>query len=316
MSRNRRIPLRAAFAGLLLTGCSESPAPPEVPAFDAGAAPGPVVRVVPFDDPSAAPSSGATQSDADPEGDAGEPLDAGRRPDAGPARAPAPVDAGAVTPDASSPPAATPVTTPVPANPTGASAPPAPTATCSAGVPQTIANPTGAFQVTVLASGRGCPPCTAHTNLGADGQTFTTTFERFEVSAAEVDDAPRECTLAIALRSTSGRAYAVSSVSVRGSLSLLAGEMATQETRHQLGGRAVGGEAADYAVPGPREGAYAHDAPVAATDLVWSDCGPERDLTVSTTLYLTHGEDSKAWVSLQESGNLLRFKLDSRACTP
>lgn len=298
----------ASISGLLLTGCSETPTSSEQGTFDAGTPDSPVVRVVPFGDASTESEvANEPASESAPE----DSLDAGLGTDAGTARTPAP-SVGASTPDAGartaepSPGSAT--------QPAGSGA--TPTATCTAGVPQTVTHPTGAFQVSVLASGRGCPPCTAHTSLAADGQTFTTTFETFEVSAADADDAPRECTLALRLSGTSGRAYAISSLSLQGAVSLQAGESATQETRHQLQGRAAGGEAGDYAVPGPREGAYTHDAPVATKDMVWSDCALARDLTVRTTLFLTHGEDSKAWVSLHEPGGQLRFKLESRACTP
>lgn len=285
----------------------------------------PIVEVVPLEDGGAPPLDGAANEprEDEPGRDGGAAGDAARPPaadeeddepeDAADDEGAEPEPPRAEERDAGGPGTTTPTAevTCVP-EATGAG-------TVLASTPAAVTTAAGSAQVTVRATGNGCPPCTSRTTVAADGQTFTTIFSAFDVTLGDADAASRQCELTITLRSTGERSYGVIDFAYQGYADLAAGQIARQTTRHRFGSPSAN-DAAETQLSGPRQGAYTYREPIAASEVAWSPCATERTLTVSATTWVSDMQRRAGGISLSataaQPGAKLELKLDARACDP
>ena len=191
------------------------------------------------------------------------------------------------------------------------------------GVSQTVnvPDPNGTYFAEVKANGTGCPPGTWTTSISSDGQVFTTTFSGY---VAEVNPSValnvKDCQLAIKLHTPEGRSFSVQTFSYSGYALLQPGVIGRQMASYYFQGRPVPAPDSNRVeLVGPYDSQYVFTDEVPIDDRVWSECGVERDLNISTRLLLQNGDPRRAgYMNMSAldgtvSGKLV-LKIASRVC--
>lgn len=151
--------------------------------------------------------------------------------------------------------------------------------------PLVLPDPNGVYFAEVTANGTGCPAGTWDTAISEDGKTFTTTFSAYEAFL----EPPRsvvvkDCQLGITLHSPQGLSYSVESFYYQGYAFLDPGVMGRQTANYYFMGNPVDHAELRTDLRGFYDDSYLFQDDVGIADLVWSPCGTERNLNVTTRL--------------------------------
>jgi len=183
---------------------------------------------------------------------------------------------------------------------------------------QTLPDPSGAYFAEVTANGTGCPPGTWKTELAADGKTFTTTFSAYETEVTPWRTVSvKDCQLAIKLHSPQGLSYSVESFYYAGFAYLEEGINGRQTARYYFQGDPSNGSEATTTLVGPYDDAYLFEDTAHVTDTVWSPCGTERDLNITTRLRLLNSNPRRTGymnLSAVDGAAKLVVRLSWRTC--
>lgn len=182
-----------------------------------------------------------------------------------------------------------------------------------------LPGPNDSYFASVTANGTGCPAGTWETNLSPDGQTFTTTFNKFEV---EVDKSKtvsiKDCQLNIKLHSPQGLQYAVQEFFYGGYVFLEDGVQLRQIANYYFSGAPDEGGEARSDVTGPYDDTILVEDKRREGQLVWQSCGIERNLQVRSTLRLLNTSNPRragyANIAAVDATNKLVFKLAWKKC--
>lgn len=165
----------------------------------------------------------------------------------------------------------------------------------------------------VSANGSGCPagswsvvptaPNTLDLRLSSDVAAVTPS------KTIEVKD----CQLAVKVTSAAGLSYSVKSVSFTGRASLRAQAQAELTANYYFQGDPSRSSRGSRSFSAPASGDYTFQHEVAAADAVWSPCGVERELNLSTRVRLLNGtsNDSSSFELTRVSG----LQLAVRPCS-
>lgn len=168
----------------------------------------------------------------------------------------------------------------------------------------TVPNPNGTYFADVTAVGPGCKPGTWTARVSSDGLAFTILFSAYElkVNSQETMSAKTSnCAINLKMHSPAGRTYAVSYFSYTGYAFLEPGVRATLSTNYQFpalvttsnGTTTPIGNRSEVLV-GEKDLDFAYEHKVETTDLVYSDCGTNRDLQIKTSLILQNSSPKRS----------------------
>jgi hypothetical protein len=186
--------------------------------------------------------------------------------------------------------------------------------------PVRIPNPNAPYFIDVTANGTGCPAGTWDAAIADDGETFTLRFSAYEASLAPgAAIAVKDCQLAIKLHSPQGLSYSVSELFYSGYASLdSVGMSARQTARYYFQGDPLTNTNARTDLTGPIDDDFVYHDSVGVADLVWSACGAQRDLNVSTRMILNNNRRKTGSGYMNTSavdGSIsLQFRLSWRTC--
>jgi len=161
----------------------------------------------------------------------------------------------------------------------------------------TLPNPNGTFFASVTANGTGCPPGSWTTDISSDGQTFTTTFSKYEAMLdATSTVSVKDCTLTIKLHSPQGLSYSVTNFYYSGYAFLEQGVSGKQEASYYFQGNPVPGlnTTTRTNLIGPYDKSYIFADEIKIADAVWSPCGLDRNLLAVTKLRLANSSPRRA----------------------
>lgn len=164
----------------------------------------------------------------------------------------------------------------------------------------TVPNKNGVYFANVTAQGPGCPRGSWEAAVSDDGEVFTLTFSRYEISlepAQATSFRTLACNLALYLSSPAGTSYAVTKLAYQGYVRLDPGMTAEQSAYYTFAGlgAAVTGvngpgiKTSKNVIAGPADQTFLFEDDVETTSLNWSDCATERALMVETRLRLQNG---------------------------
>lgn len=184
----------------------------------------------------------------------------------------------------------------------------------------TVTNPGLPYFADVTANGTGCPAGTWNVNIDPSGQTFTLTFSSYDISLSPGQAlAVRDCQIGINLHSPQGLSYSIAQFFYSGYAFLDSPGMSARQTAHYyFQGNPIEAEKGNTSLSGPVDQEYTYQDNVPIADLVWSPCGAQRLLNVSTRI-LEMNNPQKTGTgymnTLAVDGNItLRFKLSWRSC--
>ena len=185
---------------------------------------------------------------------------------------------------------------------------------------ETLRDPAGSYFAEVRANGTGCPAGSWNTSISPDGKTFTTTFSKYEVEVTP-DDAfdVKDCQLSIKLHSPQGLSFAVNDFYYSGYVLLEKGVNARQIATYYFQGDAATQSEARTELVGPNDDTFTFADSIPTRDLVWSECGVERNLNVRTTLRLQNATPkANGYLNLAavDGSTKLAFKLAWKTCKP
>src|SRR6185436_3537723 len=145
-----------------------------------------------------------------------------------------------------------------------------------------VPNPNGAYFASVTANGSGCPAGTWDAAISSDGQTFTLRFSQYETTIDPGQAiAIKDCQLQIKLHSPQGLSYSVSSFYYSGYAFLdQEGMTAAQTAKYYFQGNPVAASENRSDLVGPLDKEYVFNDSIGTGDMVWSQCGVDRDLNV------------------------------------
>jgi hypothetical protein len=151
--------------------------------------------------------------------------------------------------------------------------------------PLVVPDPNGTYFAEVTANGTGCPAGTWETAISEDGKTFTTTFSSYEAMIEPNRTiAIKDCQLGIKLHSPQGLSFAVDSFYYQGYAYLDTGVTGRQTANYYFMGNPLNHAELRTDLRGPYDDDYLFQDDVGILDLVWSPCGVERNLNVTTRL--------------------------------
>lgn len=212
--------------------------------------------------------------------------------------------------------------------PLAATAGPATGSTSDAGS-ITLRNPNGLYFAKILPAGAGCPAGSWNVRIAEDGEVFTATFSKYDLLLTKQDTRASktiDCTLNITLDSPAGLSYAVTSLTYEGYTNITAGAQAEVQAYYSFSGgtiRTVNGgiiRTTKKTIAGPYNDDFVYRDDVAMRDLVYSECGRQRTLNVTTSLNLKRtqasGEGSVQMSAIEgHTEAKLVFRLGTRKCT-
>jgi hypothetical protein len=190
------------------------------------------------------------------------------------------------------------------------------------GSTQSVPNPNGSYFASVTANGTGCPAGSWKTDISSDGQTFTTTFDRYVTEINERQTvAVKNCQLTIKLHSPNGLSYSVSQFYYQGYAFLEEGVKARQIAQYYFQGNPVAAEQIRADLVGPVDDTYLFEDKIRTIDtVVWSPCGVDRNLNVNTTLRLQNDSSNpgNGYINVSsvdgKTETKLVFRLNWRKC--
>lgn len=184
--------------------------------------------------------------------------------------------------------------------------------------PTTLRDPAGVYFAEVVANGTGCPAGSWNTELSSDGQTFTTTFSKYEASVDETTSVSiKDCQLAIKLHSPQGLSYSVESFYYSGYSYLEQGVTGRQIANYYFQGNPVNADEARTDLVGNYDDTYLFTDKVELADTVWSPCGLDRDLNITTRIRLQNSSPKRnGYMNLTavDGSAKLELKLAWRTC--
>jgi hypothetical protein len=180
-------------------------------------------------------------------------------------------------------------------------------------------DPNTPYFAEVTANGTGCPAGTASTSISDDGKTFTTTFSAYEAMIEPNRSiAIKDCQLGIKLHSPQGLSFAVDSFYYQGFAWLDPGVTGRQTANYYFMGNPLNHAELRTDLRGPYENSYLFQDDVGIADLVWSPCGVERNLNVTTRLRVQNNprRTGTGYMNLTsvDGASRLVFRLAWRRC--
>lgn len=182
-----------------------------------------------------------------------------------------------------------------------------------------LPDPNGTYFAEVIANGTGCPAGTWDTAISDDGKTFTTTFSEYEaIVEPSRTVAVKDCQLGISLHSPQGLSFSVESFYYQGYAFLENGVVGRQTANYYFMGNPVDHAELRTDLRGPFDDDYLFQDDVGITDLVWSPCGTDRNLNVTTRLRVQNNRQRNGTgymnlISVDGSAQLV-FRLAWRSC--
>ncbi|MET0339937.1 MAG: DUF4360 domain-containing protein [Polyangiales bacterium] len=181
-------------------------------------------------------------------------------------------------------------------------------------------DPAGSYFADVKANGTGCPPGSWQTDISKDGKTFTSTFDEFAVEVSSSKKiSVKDCTLRITLHSPQGLSFAIQNFQYSGYALLGKDVKARHVATYYFQGQADDGGEASTDLVGPKDETYVFADDIATPELVWSECGKERNLNVRSTLRLQNADpatDGYFNLAAVDGRTKLSFKLAWKTCKP
>jgi hypothetical protein len=183
-----------------------------------------------------------------------------------------------------------------------------------------LPNPNGIYFANITANGTGCPAGTWEANIDPAGETFTMTFSQYETSLSPGQRiSVKDCQLAVKLHSPQGLSYSISSFFYSGYAYLDSVGMSGRQTaKYYFQGNPIDGIEARTDLVGRFEDEYTYQDSVPLPDLVWSPCGSERLLNVSTRVITINNPEKTGTAymnTLAIDGSVqLKFRLSWRTC--
>ena len=192
----------------------------------------------------------------------------------------------------------------------------------------TVPNKNGVYFVSVSAQGSGCPAGSWKVRVSPDGEVFTLTFSKYELSLQPEQTASLKtlaCNLALELNSPAGTSYAVTKLAYQGYVKMDSGMTAEQSAYYTFtGAGAVNVDGPEIrssknVIKGPYDDSFLFEDNVSTTALNWSDCATERALLVETRLRLQNGTPKGGgYLNLSsidgETGGKIILALQTRSC--
>ncbi|MET0343860.1 MAG: DUF4360 domain-containing protein [Polyangiales bacterium] len=195
-------------------------------------------------------------------------------------------------------------------------APPSPIAPTD--TPDITPDPDGVYFAEVTANGTGCPAGTWNTRISRDGLVFTMSFSAYEVRLDRTTTlSVKDCQLAIRLHTPADRSFSVQAFSYSGYAFLQPGVTGRQLATYSFQGQGVQANAARTDLTGPHDADFVFRDDVEIQDAVWSPCGVERELNVSTRLLLqSSAPGPSAYMNLTAADGAARLvlKLAAKTC--
>lgn len=186
--------------------------------------------------------------------------------------------------------------------------------------PLVVPDPNGSFFAEVTANGTGCPAGTWETAISDDGKTFTTTFSAYEAILDPTKAvAIKDCQLGITLHSPQGLSFAVDSFYYQGYAYLdSSGMTARQTANYYFMGNPLNHAELRTDLRGVFDDDYLFQDDVGIADLVWSPCGLDRNLNVTTRLRIQNNprRTGTGYMNLTsvDGASRLVFRLAWRRC--
>ena len=160
-----------------------------------------------------------------------------------------------------------------------------------------VPNPSATYFVSVTPNGTGCPEGTTNTSISPDGASFKTTLEAYEVSLNSTTadlTVTKNCVLSIKIHTPQGTSIAVSRFGYSGYAFLEQGVTAGASAYYRFQGAAVMPNTQRTTKVGPFDNDFIFVDEVRTADLVWSPCGVDRELIVSTQLQLKNSTPKRS----------------------
>ncbi|MET0340005.1 MAG: DUF4360 domain-containing protein [Polyangiales bacterium] len=190
------------------------------------------------------------------------------------------------------------------------------------GVSQTVNVPdrNGTYFAEVKANGTGCPPGTWVTSISSDGQVFTTTFASYITQVSpNIGVNVRDCQIAIKLHTPEGRSFSVQSFSYGGYALLQPGVTGAQTANYYFQGNPLPTpESNRVALVGPYDSDYLFRDEVKIEDRVWSECGVERDLNITTRVMLQNSNPRRSGymnLTAVDGSGKLELRIETQRCS-
>jgi hypothetical protein len=179
--------------------------------------------------------------------------------------------------------------------------------------PEDLVGPQSVYFAKVTANGTGCPDGSWDVGISDDGQTFTLAFSSYEAQVASGQQMDiKDCTLDINLNSPAGLSYSVASFYYQGYILLDDGMSARQtasyyfDRDHQHGQH----DASKNDITGPFDDSYLFADEIGMERRVWSPCGQNDTLHVSTRLIMRNnpGNTGEGYINNSTVDGSLSFK--------
>ncbi|HEX6241539.1 MAG TPA: DUF4360 domain-containing protein, partial [Polyangiales bacterium] len=225
-----------------------------------------------------------------------------------------PSDAGAAAADASTPTRGQGDLDGVPLGPTPVAPPPRPPAPTDSVVPPPAPG-TNLTIATVSANGTGCPRGT-WTAVGTPNHGVELRLDGYAAAleGPSLTSTTRDCQLALHVgASNASLTYAIESVTYEGHATLSASASAELAIRAYFQGDATERSESSRSFRGPMDADYQFVDQLDAARTVWSPCGLDRALNLSTTLRLSSGGD--AAMNRLSLGTITAVRLAVRDCS-
>jgi hypothetical protein len=183
-----------------------------------------------------------------------------------------------------------------------------------------VPDPGGAYFANVVANGTGCPPGSWTVDVDPAGETFTLTFSEYETSVSPGKlISVKDCQVGIKLHSPQGLSYSIGSFFYSGYAFLDSHGMTGRQTaKYYFQGNPVDSVEARTDLSGPLDSEYVFSDQIPIPDLVWSPCGADRMLNISTRIVALNngGKTGTGYMNtLAVDGAVqVKFKLQWRTC--
>ncbi|RKS78683.1 uncharacterized protein DUF4360 [Actinomadura pelletieri DSM 43383] len=168
-----------------------------------------------------------------------------------------------------------------------------------ASTPLLARGPDGVTVEIATVNGSGCPIGTAAVAISQDKEAFTVTYSDYLAQtggSSKPTDARKNCQIAMKVHVPQGFTYAIAQTDYRGYANLVKGAKATQKASYYFQGSSQTG-AITHSIKSPHDDNWQFTDKIEVSQLVWKECGEQRNFNINTELRVEKGTSDASKVS-------------------